>query len=234
VRLTYAWSSGVLFVVALAYVAYFFVTLTPRPSDHPAVVALALNVGLFGLFAIHHSVMARSGMKRWLARYLPAELERATYVWVASVLLIAVCMLWYDMPGTVYALSGWARGAGVVAQLVGLGIIASAVSVLDPLELAGIRQVLGSTHAGTRATGGGALQIRGPYRWVRHPIYLGWVLAVFGAPYMSSARLSFACVSTAYLVIAIPWEERAMAEEWGEEYRRYKERVRWRVVPGIW
>ena len=78
------------------------------------------------------------------------------------------------------------------------------------------------------------MQVGGAYRWVRHPIYFGWVLMVFGAPVMTTSRLVFASVSTAYLVIAIPFEERSLAEEFGAAYKDYQRRVRWRLVPGLW
>ena len=232
--LLYAWLSAVVFVVALTYVGYFFVTLTPQPSQESPIVALALDVGLFGVFATHHSLMARSGAKRWLARYIPPEIERATYVWVASVLLIGTCLLWRDLPGTVYTLTGWARGIGIASQAAGLLVIAMAVSVLDPLELAGVRQLLLSRRAANVGDGPNPLRIRGPYRWLRHPIYFGWVLAVFGAPDMSTTRLAFAGISTAYVVIAVPWEERSMAETFGDAYQRYTQQVRWRIVPWVY
>ena len=232
--LLYAWLSAVVFVVALTYVGYFFVTLTPQPPQESPIVALALDVGLFGVFATHHSLMARSGAKRWLERHVPPEIERATYVWVASVLLIVTCLLWRDLPGTVYTLTGWLRGIGIASQAAGLIIIAMAVSVLDPLELAGVRQLLPSRRVANGGHEPNLLRIRGPYRWLRHPIYLGWVLAVFGTPDMSTTRLAFAGISTAYVVIAVPWEERSMAETFGDAYRRYTQQVRWRIVPWVY
>ena len=232
--LLYAWLGALVFVLALGYFAYFFVTLVPGPPSQTPLAALVANVLLFGLFAAHHSVMARSGAKRWLQRHLPPEIERATYVWVASVLFVVVCLLWRELPGMVYNTTGWVRWGGLGAQGIGVGIIALAVSTLDPLDLAGVRQAMRRTD-GTNSNGqADTLHYRGPYRWVRHPIYLGWVLVVFGAPDMPSTRLAFACISTAYLVIAIPWEERSMAETFGDEYRHYQKNVPWRVVPGVW
>ena len=232
--LLYAWFGAVVFVLALAYFAYFFMTLAAGPPSQTPLLALATDIVLFGLFATHHSVMARSGAKRWLRRHLPAEIERATYVWVASVLFAGTCLLWRELPGVVYNATGWLRWGGVGAQGIGLGIIALAVSTLDPLDLAGVRQAMRRAD-GVQSDGeADTLRVRGPYRWVRHPIYLGWVLVVFGAPDMPSTRLAFACISTAYLVIAIPWEERSMAETFGDGYRHYQENVRWRVIPGVW
>ena len=99
--------------------------------------------------------------------------------------------------------------------------------MLDPLELAGIRQAAGDTRAV-------AFKIVGPYHVVRHPIYLGWLLIVFGVPEMTWTRFEFAVVSSAYLVIAIPFEERSLVDTYGETYRAYQRDVRWRLVPGVW
>ena len=108
--------------------------------------------------------------------------------------------------------------------MAGLWLIARSVGVIDPLELAGIR-------ASTRPAG---LQVRGPYRLVRHPLYLGWALMVFGAATMTADRLVFAVMTTIYLVVAIPWEERSLDRAFGDEYHRYKARVRWRLIPYIY
>jgi protein-S-isoprenylcysteine O-methyltransferase Ste14 len=78
------------------------------------------------------------------------------------------------------------------------------------------------------------LTVGGPYTWVRHPIYLGWVLLVFGAPAMTTGRLCFATVSTLYLIVAIPLEERSLTGEFGAAYARYRRQVRWRLIPGVW
>jgi protein-S-isoprenylcysteine O-methyltransferase Ste14 len=98
---------------------------------------------------------------------------------------------------------------------------------IDLLDLAGIRQTTG------RQTGAG-IQARGAYRFVRHPIYLGWALLTFGAPVMTATRFSFACISTLYLIVAIPFEERSLVEAFGDEYREYRRRVRWRMLPGVY
>ncbi len=103
--------------------------------------------------------------------------------------------------------------------------IARAVRLIDGLQLAGIRP---SPAAGE------ALQFGGPYQMVRHPVYLGWMLIVFASPHMTGDRLTFAVVSSLYLVLAMPWEERSLEGAFGEEYRRYKERVRWRLLPYVY
>ena len=109
-------------------------------------------------------------------------------------------------------------------QIAGVLIIASAVRTIDALELAGIRP-----HSVSQS-----LQIVGPYRWVRHPLYLGWLLATFGAAHMTGDRLIFAGISAFYLLIAVPLEERSLIASFGEEYTRYQRQVRWRILPYVY
>jgi len=113
--------------------------------------------------------------------------------------------------------------------LLGVWMIARAVAKIDPLELAGIRPPARADPAA-----GEALQMTGPYRWVRHPLYTGWLLALFGAASMTASRLTFAIVTTIYLIIAIPWEERSLERSFGDAYARYRATVRWRVVPYVY
>src|SRR5439155_1639909 len=101
--------------------------------------------------------------------------------------------------------------AHAAVQLAGLWLIARSVAHIDPLELAGIRASRGSS----------SLQIGGPYRLVRHPLYLGWMIAVFGTAHMTGDRLAFAAISSLYLVIAVPWEERSLMQSFGNDYRYY-------------
>ena len=109
-------------------------------------------------------------------------------------------------------------------QVAGAAFIWRAVATIDPLDLAGIRAAQREMR----------LQTRGPYALVRHPLYLGWILIVFGASTMSYDRLLFATLSSAYLLAAIPWEEGTLLEAFGGEYARYRQRVRWRVIPRIY
>ena len=179
-----------------------------------------------------HECLRASGAKRWLTRHLPVRVERATYVWISSVLFALTCLLWRDLPGVLYTGTEWLRWTGYSAQLCGLLLIAWAVSALDALDLSGIRQAKANRTQDRAAAQ--VLRIKGPYQWVRHPIYLGWMLVVFGAPTMSTGRIAFAIISTAYLALAIPWEEQSMMETVGADYRRYVEQVRWRVLPGVY
>jgi protein-S-isoprenylcysteine O-methyltransferase Ste14 len=222
----FVWTGGALFVASLAACAYVFIVTwgAPRPVVG-TFASLVTNVGLFLLFATHHSWFARDRVKAALTRrWVPDRLLRSTYVWTASVLLAAVVLLWQPIGGILYQASGWPRIVLALTAIAGVLLIATAVAAISALELAGIKE--GGTAGG--------LQVRGPYRLVRHPLYLGWALAVFAAPPMTGDRLLFAALSTAYLVVAIPGEERALARAFGDEYTRYQQVVKWRMIPFIY
>ena len=224
-----AWLGGAFFVASLAYTFYFYVlVLGDSQPDHAVTLARAgaLNTLLFGIFAAHHSVFARETVKQWLTRVIPPRLERSCYVWVASLLLILVCVLWQRVAGTVYVIEDGARWLFYALQFLGLFLIMRAASVIDPFELAGIRQAQRQDTFVFRTDG--------PFGLVRHPIYLGWLLMTFATPTMTINRLLFAAISSAYLVVAIPWEERSLAAAFGDRYRAYQARVRWRLIPGVW
>jgi protein-S-isoprenylcysteine O-methyltransferase Ste14 len=216
----FVWLGGVVFVGSLGVCAYCYSIRwsVPRRWDSSA---LAFDAVLFTVFAMHHSAFARTRMKQWLSRLVPERLLRSVYVWIASLLLITVCAAWAPIGGELYRHAGWLGVPHALVQLAGLWLIARSVRTIDALDLAGIRRQLPSE----------GLQIAGPYRLVRHPLYLGWVLAVFGPALMTADRLVFAAITTAYLVIAIPWEERSLRAAFGSEYERYTHLVRWRLVP---
>jgi methanethiol S-methyltransferase len=227
-----AWSGGGAFVASLAFFLYTFLVTLARPAE-PAIgtagAALA-NVSLFVLFAAHHSLFARPRVKRWVARHVPPAIERSLFVWVASLLLIGVCGAWQPLPGVLYGHRALQAVPHLVAVLAGFVLTALGARRLDPLELAGIAQLRGRPRPAGRAV----LVTTFPYTLVRHPIYLGWVLVVFGVPTMTSGRLLMAILSTAYLVVAVPWEERLLVSEFGPAYEGYRRRVKWRIVPGVY
>ena len=220
----FVWVGGGLFVASLALTA--FVYLWPFGASTPFAGwgGAAFDGLLFLVFAAHHSGFARDSVKDMVAARVPERLIRSTYVYIASELLIVVCLLWRPVGGVVYTATGAVFALLAAVQLLGLGFIAASVRAIDGLELAGIREPAANT----------ALQVAGPYRVVRHPLYLGWMLAVFGTPHLTGDRLAFAIVSSAYLVVAVPWEERSLERVFGESYRRYQQRVRWRVVPFVY
>jgi protein-S-isoprenylcysteine O-methyltransferase Ste14 len=236
--LVVAVAGALLFVASLTYAGYFFaVTLgrTAPPPAVPRISAIAFNIALFTAFALHHSVMARTGAKRWLTRHLVGpRFERTTYVALSSLLFLAVCLAWQPSAGEAWRLSGVWAWAGHAGQVVGLAVIVWAARHLDPLDLTGITQARGSVAGGpNRADATVAPTAAGPYGVVRHPIYTGWILIVACTPLMTVDRLTFAATSTAYLLLAMPWEERSLSAHFGEAYLRYQSRVRWRLFPGV-
>ena len=198
----------------------------PAGGAAPAVI---FNVVLFSVFALHHSIFARSGAKALVMRTWPAVLERSLYVWVASLLFLIVCGLWQPVPGIWWDVQGSGRGVMQLGQLGAAVFILLAARRLDVLELAGVLQVLDVSRE--RATPD--LDTRGPYAIVRHPIYLGWVLFVWLTPTMNGTRLVFALVSCVYLFVAVPFEERDLLKSFGQAYRDYQGKVRWRILPFV-
>ncbi len=229
VQAAFVWLGGALFVASLAsFIIVYGIVLGRPPSVNAASTgaAIAVNVAMFTVFALHHSAMARTGAKAWIADVIPPRLERSVYVWIASALFLGVTWMWVPVPGVAWQLTGVWQWIGRGAQLLGLWLTARAAGLLDPLELAGIRQLQGLRPAEFTAIG--------PFRLVRHPIYLGWILVVFGSPFMTMSRLVMAVVSSAYLFVAVPWEERSLIEAFGDRYREYQRNVRWRIVPWLW
>ncbi len=234
----YAPAGAAAFAASLGYFAYAYgvrFDAAGQPSTAVGIVGgLIVNTGLFTVFALHHSLLARSGGKRLAARHLPEGLERATYVWVASILFALTCAWWQPLPGALYRADGLARAAGFALQAAGSVLIFRGGAVLDLRELAGIRQAASPAAAGAGGGQPSDLRIRGPYRRLRHPLYAGLLLVLLGTPDMTYTRLCFALLSTAYIVAAIPWEERDMAARFGDRYDRYRAEVRWRLVPGVY
>ena len=161
-----------------------------------------------------------------VTEFVAPELERSVYVWIASLLLIGVCAVWQPVPGVAWGVSGWAAPALRGLQVAGVVIALWSAAAIDALELAGIRQLEASAQPTEFKT-------TGPYGWVRHPIYFGWFLMVFATPLMTATQLVFAIVSSAYLLIAIPFEERSLRAASRGAYDRYMQAVRWKVFPGI-
>jgi methanethiol S-methyltransferase len=222
-RAVLVWLGGALFVGALVICAWSYLYVFGRSDAGAGISALLADIGLFTAFALHHSLFARDPAKRLFGSLTPQAM-RSVYVYTASVLLIVVCVGWRPIGGDLYHASGVRAAAHIAVQLTGVWWIARAVARIDPLELAGIRS----------AAAHDALQTSGVYAWVRHPVYFGWTLAVFGTPHMTGDRLAFAAISTLYLMAAVPLEERSLRRSLGEEYARYARAVKWRMIPFIY
>lgn len=229
-----AWGGALLFVASLSFFLFVYAVTFGEtgPADVPPGLALAVNVALFTIFALHHSVFARERVRAAVTRAVPAGLERSFYVWVASILFIAVCALWQPIAGTAWNVTGPFRWALFAAQATGLWLALRSAAMIDILELAGVRQLSASVREVRKARV--QFKTSGPYGWMRHPIYTGWLLIVFAAPAMTMTRLVFAVVSSVYLLIAIPFEERSLAASSEGAYERYAREVRWKLIPGVY
>lgn len=219
------------FVYAIGFVGNF---LAPTSLDgEPAVplgAALLINLTLLGAFAIQHSVMARPAFKRWWTRIVPKPAERSTYNLFSSLLLIALFALWEPMGGTVWNV-GNPAGRAVLYGLFGMGwmIVLLSTFLFNHFDLFGLRQVW-LYFRGREYT---PLKFDTPwlYRHVRHPLYVGWLLAFWATPTMSVAHLVFALATTGYILIAIQLEERDLIGEHGRKYQDYRREVPM-LIPG--
>jgi protein-S-isoprenylcysteine O-methyltransferase Ste14 len=228
-----AWIGGALFVASLGYFLYsYLVRFGTTPSGGSAARAAGIDVLLFTGFALHHSLFARMRLKTLVTRLAGPALERSVFTWTASLLFLAVCAWWQPVPGLVYRLDGPVRWLGYAVQAAGVLFTYFGSRALDVLDLAGIRHVQRARRG--VSPGRPPLVTSGVFAIVRHPLYFGWALLVFGAPTMTATRLVFAVVSTLYLALAIPLEERSLAASFGAEYAEYGARVRWRMLPGLY
>ena len=228
-RLAFAWFATAVFAVSLTWFLVAYLTsYGVEPAAGLRWRPLLADSALFTAFALHHSLFARTPLKRAVAALVSPSLERAVYTLVASLLFLIVCAWWQPIPGVVYSLAAPWRYLGYGVQAAGLAFTVRASRALDVLDLSGIRQ------ASAASTGMHPLETGGVYAFVRHPLYFGWFLFVFGAPHMTMTRFWFAVVSTAYLAIAIPFEERSLVHTFGRDYQDYRKRVRWRMIPFLY
>ena len=227
--LLYGLVSYVIFFVTFLYSIGFVTDLVvPKTIDSGAVVplseAIIVNLVLMSVFAIQHSVMARQAFKQWWTKFVPVSVERTTYVLFASLALILLFWQWRPMPATVWSIANPQIAMAVMAlSFVGWFIVLLSTFLISHFELFGLHQVV-SNFTGREMP---APRFRTPlfYRFVRHPIYLGFVIAFWAAPVMSVGHLLFAAVTTVYMLVAITLEERDLITVFGDEYRNYRGRV---------
>ena len=199
--------------------------LVPKSLDSapvaPLGTALAINVALLGLFAVQHSVMARPAFKRLVTRVIPPAAERSTYVLASSLALILLFRFWSPLGGVVWEIeSPFGRGLMHAAFAFGWLLVLVTTFLINHFDLFGLRQVW--LHVRGRDYEPLPFVTPGPYRLVRHPLYVGWLFAFWATPTMTVTHLLFAVVTTAYILIAIRFEERDLVSlhpEY-EEYRR--------------
>jgi protein-S-isoprenylcysteine O-methyltransferase Ste14 len=210
------------FLYAIGFLGNFGV---PKSIDSgpqsPFIYALAINSLLLGLFALQHSIMARQWFKAAWTRIVPVPVERSTYVLFSSAALFVMFWKWQPMGGVIWNV-GSASGRLALYALFAAGWLTVLVTtfLIDHFDLFGLRQVW--LHLLGRPYTSLGFRTPGVYRYIRHPLYVGWLLVFWSAPVMTSAHLVFAIATTAYILIAIQFEERDLTRMHGEyaDYRR--------------
>jgi protein-S-isoprenylcysteine O-methyltransferase Ste14 len=222
----YGTASYGIFLAAFLYSVGFIANLwVPKSIDSapgaPVPAALAIDLLLLGLFAVQHSVMARPAFKRWWTRFVPTSVERSTYVLFSSLLLALLCWQWQPIPGTLWAVSG-EPGHTLLLGLYWLGWLTVLCStfMINHFDLFGLRQVY--LHLKNEPYTPLPFVQFALYRFVRHPIMLGFLIAFWATPVMSLGHLLFACATTGYIFIGIWLEERDLRETLGAPYERYR------------
>ncbi len=185
--------------------------------------ALVVNLLLMSLFAIQHSVMARPGFKRWSAKFLAAACERSTYVLLSSLILLLLFWQWRPIPTVIWQTDGFIAWSLTTMYWLGWLLAFASTHMIDHFDLFGLRQALDAWR-GTKTPG---QSFRTPllYKIVRHPLMLGFLLAFWATPVMTAGHLLFALVNTAYILVALQFEERDLIAEFGATYQDYRHRV---------
>jgi methanethiol S-methyltransferase len=213
------------FLYAFGFIGDFGMprTLDSTPSK-PLGVAFLIDAGLLTLFAVQHSVMARKWFKDWWTRIVPKPLERSTYVLFSSLALIILFWLWQPLGGVVWSIEDpFGRIILRVLFAFGWALVLLSTLLINHFDLFGLRQVWlylrGKPYTTLR------FGTPGPYRLVRHSLYVGWLLAFWSTPTMTIAHLLFSVATTAYILVAIQLEERDLIREHGEAYEHYRRSV---------
>jgi protein-S-isoprenylcysteine O-methyltransferase Ste14 len=193
-------------------------------SPGPIGTALLVDTLLLVLFGLQHSVMARPRFKAWWTRWVPRPVERSTYVLASSAVLILLFALWRPIPAAVWSVEGPIASAALRGLFfAGVGLVLYSTLLIDHFDLFGLRQVV--LHFRSRAYSEKRFAQPSLYRFLRHPLYVGWIVSFWATPFMSAGHFLFALIMTSYILVAIPMEERDLADVLGEPYRRWREQT---------
>lgn len=219
-----------LFFVSFLYAYAFLANLSfiPKSIDSGEVggmtMAILINIGLLGIFAVQHSVMARPAFKKQWTKFVPEPIERSTYTVLSALLLYLIFWQWQPMPEAVWDFAGSPVGYVLWAVfLSGMLLVLYSTFLIDHFDLFGLRQVVlywqgkEYTHK--------PFKTPSLYKHMRHPLYLGWFLTFWGTPTMSQGHLLFAVVTTVYILLAIQIEERDLVGFFGDDYAQYQKRT---------
>jgi protein-S-isoprenylcysteine O-methyltransferase Ste14 len=224
----YGATAHIAFLVLYAYMAAFTGDLVPRGIDAGVTTfsswALAVDVFLVAAFGVQHSVMARPGFKAWWTRFVPQEIERSTYVWVSNLVFAGLMWAWQPLGPTIWHVES-ATGRTLLWGLFAVGwLMVPLVSLsISHFDLFGTRQVW--LYLRGRPYTHLPFGTPGVYRFVRHPLYVGWLIAFWAIPTMSLGHFALAALLTLYIFTAIPFEERDLVALFGDRYGSYRERV---------
>ena len=225
----YGTAAYLLFLATFLYAVGFIGSLglptaLDGPADGPLRAALAVDAALLAVFALQHSVMARPAFKRWWTRIVPPSAERSTYVLATNLALLLLFWQWRPMGGVVWDITTPALRLTLHA-VCAAGWLTVLVStfLINHFDLFGLRQ--GWLCLRGRRYTPLVFRTPGPYRLVRHPLYVGWLLAFWATPTMTAAHLLFALLTAGYILVAIQLEEADLIRAHGDTYRGYRERV---------
>jgi protein-S-isoprenylcysteine O-methyltransferase Ste14 len=228
VALVYGLASYLVFVLSSVYaVAFVGNYLVPKSIDIGSGSGLAqsilIDVGLLGLFAVQHSVMARPAFKRWWTTIVPASCERSTYVLISSLLLILIFWQWRPIITTIWQVEGWPATLLTAISWVGWLTTLTSTWMIDHFDLFGLRQVFDALRGAVARVP----LFKTPllYRLVRHPLLLGFLLAFWATPHMTAGHLLFAIMTTGYILVGVRLEERDLVAQFGATYEQYRRRV---------
>jgi protein-S-isoprenylcysteine O-methyltransferase Ste14 len=220
------------FLYAIGWVGNLLLPVTI--DSHPLVPtgsALLVNMALLTVFALQHSIMARPAFKRWWTRFVPQAVERSTYVLFSSLALIALFVFWQPLGGVIWDVQNTAGQAALYGLFAfGWLLVLVATFMINHFDLFGLRQVW--LHLQGREYTPLRFKAPAAYRFVRHPLYLGFFIAFWATPTMTAGHLFFALVTAAYVLVAVRLEERDLLTALGEDYAAYRKSVPM-LIPGL-